>query len=225
MKILVDDKAFKRDMKNIINYSLGYLDGIQAGKTAFFAVLGKETVELLKEYVDSNARVNPVMLQHMYEWERTGSPDSRLFDIQYTVSNLGLSVKSTFKQSTSVKNGSSTPFYDKAKIMENGIPVTIVPKRASILSFTNDSGEQVFSRGPISVDNPGGIAAQGSYEKTFDSFFNRYFTQAFLRTSGIAKYLETPTLYKKNLGLGKRSGRSAGVQTGFRWIANAGLVN
>lgn len=225
MKILVDDKAFRKDMRNILNYSLGYLDGIQAGKTAFFAVLGKETVELLKEYVDSNARVNPAMLQHMYEWERTGSPDARLFDIGYTISNLGLSVKSTFRQSTSVKNGSSTPFYDKAKIMENGIPVTIVPKKASVLSFTNDDGEQVFSRGPISVDNPGGIAARGSYEKTFDSFFNRYFTQAFLRASGIAKYLETPTLYKKNLGLGKRSGRSAGVQTGFRWIANAGLVN
>jgi hypothetical protein len=225
MRLLVDDKAFKKDMKNIINYSLGYLDGVHAGKTVFFGVLGKEVIELLKEYVDSNARVNPAMLQHMYEWNMTGSPNGRLFDIDYTISNLGLSIRSTFRQSTSVKDGSSTPFYDKAKIMENGIPVTIVPKRASVLYFTNSEGEQVFSRGPIEVDTPGGPAAQGSFEKTFDTFFNRYFTQAFLRSSGIAKYLETPVLYKKNLGAGKRSGRSAGVQTGYRWIANAGLGN
>lgn len=225
MRILVDDKAFKKDMKNIINYSIGYLDGIQAGKTVFFGVLGKEVIELLKEYVDSNARVNPAMLQHMYEWNMTGSPNGRLFDIDYTISNLGLSIKSTFRQSTSVKDGSSTPFYDKAKVMENGIPVTILPRKANVLSFTNSDGEQVFSRGPIDVDAPGGTAAQGSFEKTFDTFFNRYFTQAFIRSSGISKYLETPVLYKKNLGAGKRSGRSAGIQTGYRWIANAGLVN
>jgi hypothetical protein len=54
-------------------------------------------------------------------------------------------------------------------------------------------------------------------------FFNRYFSQAFLRVSGVAQYLENPRAYKKNIQAGKRVGRSKGVSTGYRWIANAGV--
>jgi hypothetical protein len=181
-----------------------------------------ETVEVMKEFIDSNARVNPEMLHHIYEWSLTGSPEARLYDISYTVSNLGLSFKSSFSQSKSIKDGSRTPFYDKARIMENGIPVTIRPKAAQVLAF-DDNGETVFTRGPIEVLNPGGTQVEGGFEKTFDMFFNRYFSQAFLRTSGIARYLENPQVYKKDLPAGKNLGRSKGIATGYRWIANAGL--
>ena len=214
--------AFRKDMKNIVDYSIGFLDGVQKGKTAFFRTLGLETVELMKEYIDSNARVNPEMLHHVYEWNQTGNPDGRLYDLDYTVSNLGLSFKSTFKQSTSIKDGSRVPFYDKARIMENGIPVVIKPKVAQALAFEVD-GAEVFTKQPVEVLNPGGTAVQGGFEKIFDSFFNRYFTQAFLRTSGIAKYLENPKAYKKNLSAGKKLGKSKGIETGYRWIANAGV--
>ena len=148
--------------------------------------------------------------------------DGRLFDVEYTVSNLGLSVRSTFRQSTTIKDGSRTPFYDKARIMENGIPVVIKPKFVEVLSF-DINGEQIFTRTPVKVKNPGGDV-QGNYEQVFDSFFSRYFTQAFLRTSGIAQYLENPTVYKKNMSAGKRGGRAVGVSTGYRWIANAGVA-
>jgi hypothetical protein len=48
------------------------------------------------------------------------------------------------------------------------------------------------------------------------------FSQAFIRSSGIIKYLENPTAYKKNLGAGKRGGRSVGISTGYTWVANLG---
>jgi hypothetical protein len=217
-----NSKQFKKDMNNIVNYSIGFLDGVHKGKTVFLKTLGMETVEVMKEFIDSNARVNPEMLHHIYEWNLTGSPEARLYDISYTVSNLGLSFKSSFSQSRSIKDGSRTPFYDKARIMENGIPVTIRPRAAQVLAF-DDNGETVFTRGPVEVLNPGGTQVEGGFEKTFDMFFNRYFSQAFLRTSGIARYLENPQVYKKDLPAGKNLGRSKGIATGYRWIANAGL--
>ena len=216
--ITLSDKSFNKAMNNIVEYSMGFLDGVKYGKRVFLSNLGKDTIEVIKDYIDTNARVNPELMHHVYEWSLTGSPSGRLFDIDYTVSNLGLSFKSTFKQSQSIKSGSNVPFYDKARIMEQGVPVTIRPKRAEALAFTVD-GENVFSRGPIQVLNPGGNT-QGQYEKVFDSFFTKYFTQAFLKASGIMDRLQDPKAYKDNIRSGVAGGRSKGVDVGYRWIAN-----
>jgi hypothetical protein len=91
MKVIMNDVAFKKDMKNIMNYSIGFLEGVQAGKIKFLNNVGVMTKELLEQYIDSNARVNPEALHHIYEWSKVGSPDARLYDINYTISNLGLS--------------------------------------------------------------------------------------------------------------------------------------
>jgi hypothetical protein len=151
-----------------------------------------------------------------------GSPDARLYDINYTISNLGLSFVSTFKQSTSIKDGSSVPFYNKAKIMEEGTPVTIRPKRSDVLVF-EDGGETVFTKGEVVVQSPGGRATTGSFQKVVDTFFTRYFTQAFLKSSGIYQYFNNADVYRKNLSAGKSSGKIKGYQVGYRWIANAGI--
>jgi hypothetical protein len=216
-----DTRKFTKDMNRMMDYSIGFLDGAQLGKQELFKNLGFQTVELLKGYIDSNARVNPSILHHVYEWNKVGSPDGRLYDINYTVSNLGLSFNSSFRQSKTIQDGSREPFYDKARIMEEGIPVTIVPKQAQALRFT-DNDEEVFTKTPVTVFNPGGQTEE-QFEQVFDNFFNKYFTQAFLRTSGIAAYLENPVAYKKNLDRGKRLGKSAGISTGFKWMANAGV--
>lgn len=224
MRVEYNTKQFMKDMNNVINYSFGFLDGAKAGKRVFLDNLGKATIEVMKQYIDSMARVDPAMLQHVYEWEQSGSPNARLFDIDYTVSNLGLSVKSSFRQSNAVQSGSKTPFYDKARIMENGIPVTIRPVRAKALVF-EENGEQIFTKQPVTVRNPGGDAARGGFQRAFDSFMNQYFTQAFLNSSGIINYLKNPVVYSKNLQAGKRMGKSKGYETGYRWIVNAGVIN
>jgi hypothetical protein len=222
MKARFNDTLFLKEMNNMIQYSFGFTEGVKRGRNHILNAVGKDAIDLIKQYIDSSARTNPAILQHMYEWDQTGSPNARLFDIDYTVSGLGLSIKSTFRQSVSVKNGSTAPFYDKARIMENGIPVTIRPRNASVLAF-EDNGEQVFTKNPIVVDNPGGIQAQGGFEKTFDSFFNNYFSQAFLRVSGVMDYIRNPSAFTKNLSAGKRGGRSVGISTGYTWIANLGV--
>jgi hypothetical protein len=222
MKVKMNDTMFKKEMKNIIDYSVGFLEGIQAGKTKFLNNIGIMTKELLEQYIDSNARVNPKALHHIYEWSKVGSPDARLYEINYTISNLGLSFVSSLKQSTSIKDGSSVPFYNKAKIMEEGTPVTIRPTRSNVLVF-QDGGETIFTKGEVVIQSPGGVETTGAFEKAVDTFFNRYFTQAFLKTSGLYEYLSNPKVYKQNLAAGKSMGRSKGLQVGYRWIANAGI--
>jgi hypothetical protein len=171
-------------------------------------------------YVDVSARGNRSALHHVYEWYQTGSPNARLFDINYTVSNLGLSISSTFRQSRTVKEDSNVPFYNKAKIMEEGSPVTISPKRSSVLVFT-EGGNTIFTKKSITIRNPGGNSVQGSFEKTMDEFMLRYFKQSFLRASGIYDYIKKPTVFKKNIKSGAKLGKSKGIDTGFKWIANA----
>jgi hypothetical protein len=223
MRIQFKTAQFEKEMRNIVEYSSGFLTGVQKGKTKFLDSVGQLTINALKEFIDSMARVNPEAMHHVYEWNQTGSPSARLFDISYTVSGLGLSLKSTFRQSTSVKAGSTVPFYNKASIMENGIPVRIVPTK-KVLAFTDENGEEFFTRNPVTVNNPGGEAVRGSYETAFDTFINQYFSQAFLRSSGILDYIKDVSLYKKNLRAGKSMGRTKGVDTGYRWITNIGVV-
>ena len=118
--------------------------------------------------------MNPQLLHHVYEWYRTGSPSARLFDIKYSVAGSGLSFGSTFKQSRTMSKDATTAFYNKARIMENGISVKIKPKKSPVLVFEQD-GETIFTKNEIDIKNPGGPSVAGSFENTFDSFFKNYF--------------------------------------------------
>jgi hypothetical protein len=220
MIVKFDDKGlFYRQMNNLVKYSHGFLEGAQKGKTAFLKTVGEGTKEILESFIDVNARVNPDVLHHVYEWYQAGSPEARLFEIEYTVSNLGLSLKSTFTQSKSIRDGSREPFYDKARIMENGVPVTIAPRRSGKLVFEID-GETIFTENPVRVDSPGGDSVRGGFERIFDMFFEKYFKQSFLQSSGMVRALSDVSLYKKNLASGLKGGHAPGLSAGYRWISN-----
>lgn len=222
IRLKFDAKAFNKDMANIIEYSQGFLDGVQRGKTELYRQLGPQIAESVSDFIDASARLNPDALHHVYEWYKTGDRNARLFDISYTISKFGISFYSEFKQSQSIKDGSYEPFYKKAYVMESGRPVVIEPKRAEALRFEID-GQEFFTKNRITVDNPGGNTA-GQFERVVDQFFNMYFKQSFLRASGLNHYFNNPVVYKKNLSRGRRQGRAAGVSTGFAWVANAGKV-
>jgi hypothetical protein len=223
IRVTVNSNLFRKDMKNILDYSLGFLDGVNKGKSKFFNNIGSLASESLKTFIDTSSKVNPTILQHVYEWYRVGSPEARLYDISYKSTNSGVSFFSTFSQSSTIKDGSNVPFYNKARIMENGIPVVISPTASGVLVF-EDNGETVFTKKDIVVTNPGGPAALGGFEKTFDLFFTKYFSQAFIRSSGIKDYLENPVVYKANIKAGKNNGKSVGIRTGYQWIAQAGVA-
>jgi len=220
MRVYTNTKSFEKQMNNIVNYSFGFLDGVQKGKSVFLNNLGHGVLTALYDYIDASARSNPRAMHHIYEWMQTGSPDARLYDLNYTVSNLGLSFKSRFIQSQSSSRDSNTPFYDKARIMEQGIPVKIAPVKSDVLVF-EANGETVFTKKEVTVENPGGTEVVGSFERAVDEFMLGYFKQSFIRASGLYDYINKPTLYKANVAAGSRMGRSKGVDTGFKWIANA----
>jgi len=220
MRVVTDIKNFKKTMNNIVNYSYGFLDGVDKGKPIFLQNLGRGVIKALGQYIDVNARANPKALHHVYEWYRVGSPAARLFDIDFIVNRNGLNLFSNFKQSRSMSNDATRPFFDKAKIMEQGRAVTIKPKSGSVLKF-DSAGQTVFTKKSVNVRNPGGDEVQGSFEQVFDEFMLRYFKQSFIRSSGLYNYIKKPTLFKKNIRAGSRMGRPKGINTGFAWIANA----
>lgn len=214
-----DNRQFMKDMNNIIEYSAGFIDGIELGKKEFLNNLGFAVEDAAGSFIDTMAKLDPQRLHHVYEWYRTGSSDARLFDIKYTISNLGLSFTSAFRQSSTIKDGSRVPFYNKAEIMESGQSVTIAPRESTVLAF-DINGETIFTKNPVTVDNPGGNV-QGQYANVFDMFFSKYFSQSFLKVSGLYDYFDNPRVFKDNLRRGKRSGRSQGLTTGYRWVVNA----
>jgi hypothetical protein len=211
---------FLKDMNQIVEYSAGFIEGAKLGKVDLMEQIGSAVVEALKQFIDTNARMSPQALHHVYEWYRTGSPEARLFDIQYIATHVGLSFNSTFRQSASLKMGSKVPFYDKAEIMEKGIPVTIIPQSRKPLVFESN-GETVFTKSPVTVSNPGGDSVQGGYQNVFDQFFSKYFSQSFLRSSRILDHLNDPTPFKANLSGAKNGGRKFGINVGYRWVAKS----
>lgn len=222
MKVVFNNKAFMKEMNNIIEYSYGFIEGMNKAKPMLYRTLGPQITELASQYIDSNARLNPQLLHHIYEWNNVGSPEARLFDIDYKISAIGLTFNSSLKQSKTIKDGSNVPFYNKASIMENGTAVTIRPKKANALRFEVD-GDTVYTKSQVVVENPGG-ETQGQFEKIINEFFGIYFRQSFLRTSGLYNYFNNPRVYKTNIRKGARGGRSAGINVGYNWVAAAGRI-
>lgn len=221
INLRTNSKEFEKNMNNIMDFSTGFFEGIHRGKANFSENLARETLDSLKEFIDSSARVNPEALHHMYEWHSTGSPDARLFDIEYTSRSNGISFRSNFRQSNSVKAGSRVPFYDKAEIMEKGLSVRIRPVVSNVLVF-EDGGKTVFTKKEVVVPNPGGAQTTGSYEHVFNQFFSSYFSQAFLLSSKVMEKISDTSDFSMNFAQAKRGGKAAGVRIGFRWMSSRG---
>jgi hypothetical protein len=222
LSVVIDSRQFQKEINNIMQYSAGFLEGVERGKSALYIGLAPKIAEMASQFIDVNARMSPELLHHIYEWEKVGSPEARLFDIDYKITGIGITFTSLLKQSSSIKNGSNVPFYNKAKIMEEGVAVTIRPKKASVLRFEVD-GQEVYTSREVRVDNPGG-QTKGQFNNVINNFFGVYFRQSFLNSSGLLQYFKSPQVYKKNLGSAKRGGRSLGLKTGYQWVANAGRI-
>lgn len=221
INLTFDTRQFDKEINNLMEYSIGFLEGAKRGKVELLRQVGERTKDLLGQYLDSSARTNPALLHHVYEWYQSGSPEARLFDLQYRAAGGSLSIDATFTQSSSIKAGSKTPFYDKAIIMERGISVTVVPRSAQALAF-EDNGEQVFTKQPVVIDNPGGSQVAGGFERVFSEFFERYFTQSFMKSSGLDERLRNTSAFVRGFNQGKKRGKAYGNQVGYSWIAGKG---
>lgn len=208
-------------MDNLLGYADGFVSGAIQAQPDFMNKIGNLVNDGASIYIDAMAKANPNSLHHVYEWYETGQKSSRLFEIKHRVTARGVTFSYNFKQSTSIKNGSTKAFRKKAQIMENGTDVTIAPKNAMALYFDID-GAEVFSKRPITVKNPGGDV-DGNFANTLDEFFSKYYVQSFLTASGIFRELETPTEFKRNISKGVARGKSAGISAGKQWLTSINM--
>lgn len=209
-------------LKNTIKYSEGFFQGIEIEKLEFNKRLGGFIAEALGKYIDAKARSNPESLHHVYEWNNVGNPSARLFSFSVKATKNLIILNGKFKSSKSVSSTSKEPFENKATVMENAITVTIEPKESDFLVFDYE-GQTIFTKNTITVENPGGAAVQGSFQRTVDNFFNNFLTSSLLKPYIID--LATADEFTDSFYSVKSSrARYSGVRAGRRYMEISGMV-
>ena len=219
LEVKVDNVQFKKTLKNVIEYSEGFFDGIDMKRTDFNNELANFTSEALKKYIDAQARMNPLKLHHVYEWGKAGNASSRLFEFSTRVSGRTISIVGNFLPSKSISETSHEAFVNKAKVMEDSIQVVIEPKNSDVLVFEN-KGDVVFTKNAIYIDHPGGDEVAGSFGETVDNFFENYFTNGLLKP--LIEKLSRANEFTQSLSA--TSGRNVGVRAGKKYLNIAGTV-
>lgn len=150
------------------------------------------------------ARSNKSMLHHVYEWEGSGQESSRLFRIIKKGGVAG-SASIYYKFNNSRKRSPIDPslkvpgatgkvvsksgiFKNKARVMEDGTPVSFVTSRT--IAIPSENGISFIPPGKtINIRNPGGSSTTGSFSKHFRLWWTTYFPTA-LDKEGIPQKLE-----------------------------------
>ena len=165
------------------------------------------------QYIDAQARTKPKSLHHVYEWNKTGNPTARLFDL-HLIDTGGLSFRigRDFKLSKSAvpsknpKQKRRYVFANKASVMEEGMPIVIRPRSAERLVFELDGATVFMPKGSsVTVKRPGGRAATNQFALAYGRFFGGQLVNSSIKGSGfqrifnakIAKALDVPINIKK----------------------------
>ena len=156
----------------------------------FQSVIFKQLEQDFGLYIDSQARVNPKSLHHVYEWNKVGIPGSRLFKLNVSNSSgLSFKIGSTFLPSkSSVPNNFGKKRYvfaNKASIMEAGMPLVIRPRAAERLVFETSTGVVYMPKGAsVTVTRPGGGKATGRFQIAYAQFFTGNLVNGAIKRSG-----------------------------------------
>lgn len=219
MKVKYDAKDFLQKVTSVIEYSQGFVDSAKENKTVLSSGIAEISIDAFYDYLDGLARLHPGMLHHVYEWGQVGDPFGRLVELTSTISQRKVTISADFLESQSISSTSNTPFYDKAKIMEEGIPVVVNEVEAKALFFEID-GEEFFRVGPIYIANPGGSSTRGSFLKAFEDFYGKYFEQVFLKSIKFYSHFSNPKEYNKFVRSASRSKNAYGIgkKAALSWI-------
>lgn len=172
---LFDGTDLMRVLNNTVDYAQTYLREIHLGQAKFNSQVAVYVKNLLYKYIDSQARLYPERLAHVYEPGFNGAASQRLFTFETHSTLEDITFTARFNHSTLPSTEGGVAFEQRAQIMEDGMAVTIAPKNGNVLAFDVD-GETVFTTKPITIDHPGGPEAAGAFKDTIDSFFNQYLT-------------------------------------------------
>jgi hypothetical protein len=143
-------------------------------------------------FIDSQARVKPRSLHHVYEWNKTGQATSRLFQLnRLDAPGLSFKIDYNFKLSkTSVpsknrKQKSRYVFANKASVMEKGLPIIIRPKSSERLVFEIDGQAVFMPKGQsVTVKSPGGRASTNQFNLTYSRYFSGPLVSNSIKASG-----------------------------------------
>jgi hypothetical protein len=219
MRATINGKKMQKVLNNLVQYNSGFIKEVKMSKQKIERVMAITSINAFYQYLDGLARLHPGMLHHVYEWGEVGNPMQRLFDLNLSSMKSGTTVSAEFLQSDTIPENGTEPFYNKAEIMEQGIPVVVKEQNAQALFFEVD-GEEFFRLGPIVIENPGGEAVRGSFVRSFEEFYNVYFTQVYLRAIKFYKHLENPQAYRRNIKISAKSGNAykLGQAAALEWI-------
>jgi len=221
LNIKINAMELNRTLKNVIEYSDGFLKGIDMKKIDFNNEVADFTSAALNKYIDAQARMNPLKLHHVYEWGKAGNQASRLFEFETKVSGKTISFTGKFLPSKSISSTSNEPFTDKANIMENSIQVVIEPKNSDVLAFENN-GETIFTTNAIYIEHPGGDEIAGSFGETVNNFFENYFTNGLLKP--LIDKLSKANEFTTSFSSGAKGGRNIGIRAGKEYLTIKGTV-
>lgn len=222
MKVKYDLSDFNKKMKNMAQYGIGFATEAKRSEGKLARKLGEASIDGFYDFLDAMARMHPEMLHHVYEWDRVGNPGARLYEVKTTgASARAITINADFLPSRSTSDQYSTPFVNKAEVMELGLPVVIERVNAQSLFFTQD-GQEFFRMGPIVIENPGGEAVRGSFLRFFEMFYNRYFEDIYLNSINFYKHMSETTEFTKNFEAGvRRGGYNVGRRAAEKWINSA----
>lgn len=219
LTVNINDLDLKMVMKNTVDYSYGFLEGIDIERIQYNRFLGGFTVEALGKYIDARARMNERSLHHVYEWDKVGNENGRLFKFDVNANKYTINISGEFLPSKTKRAKSSEPFVNKASVMESGISVVIEPKKSEVLAFEDD-GELVFTTKAIYVDHPGGDEVSGSFGRVVDDFFNVYYTNYIL--NALMADLQTAKEFIRYFN--RNSTRMMGIKAGREYLSMKGTL-
>lgn len=192
---------------------LGKLTTNKAFKNLFKTTIFNQIEKDFGEFIDSSARIKPVSLHHVYEWNKTGQEQFRLFKLKkIDAEGLSFKVSYDFKLSkTSVpsknlKQKKKYIFANKASVMETGMPIIIRPRSAERLVFELNGATVFMPKGTsVTVKSPGGRSSSHQFALHYGRYFGGQLVNNSIKSSGfqnifnnkMSKVLKTPTGIKK----------------------------
>lgn len=218
--IVIDTREFEKTMKNAVQYAQGFIDGIQFKEPIFHNELGQAIKVLCGKYIDSSAKLDPESLHHVYEWDNVGNEGARLFDIVALADTQFIRFNFNFKQSTTMAPNATTPFFNKAEIMESGRSVVVQPSQSDTLVFEGEDGENVFTTDQVVIENPGGVQTNGAFDRVVKEFFLVYLKQGMLRS--LLKDMETADEFL--VGWGNNARYNVGMKQGKEYLSVTGGI-
>ncbi len=161
-------------------------------KNKFREVIFNQLEKDFGEYVDSQARVKPKTLHHVYEWDQAGISESRLFKLnKLNTDGLGFSISYELLPSKTFAKSEGNRrhvFANKASVMEAGMPLKIAPRYSKRLVFETNGYKVFMPEGAsVTVKRPGGVGVKNSFMMTYSRFFKSSLVNASIKRSGFQR--------------------------------------